>query len=61
MVKTVTTKKQKLLESFKTKKPFNKIMLRFSKKQSIDFCLTAKEKAKLFQIILKFTNCQTTF
>jgi len=56
-----------LLESFKTEKPLNKILLRFSEKQlidlwkqSIDFCLTTKAKAKLFQSILKSTKCQTT-
>jgi len=66
MVKTVKTKNQKPLESFDTEKPLNKILLRFLEKQSIDlskqsidFCLTAKEKAKekLFQIILKSTKC----
>ena len=67
MVKTVKTKNQKLLESFKIEKPLNKILLRFSKKQSIDlskqsidFCLIVKAKTKLFQIILKSTKCQTT-
>jgi len=37
MVKTVTTKAQKQLESFKTEKPPNNILLRFSAKQSVDF------------------------
>jgi len=37
MVKTLTTKAQKELESFKTEKPLNRIMLRFSAKQSVDF------------------------
>jgi len=36
MVETITTKAQKLLESFKTEKPLNKILLRFSEKQSVD-------------------------
>jgi len=45
MVKTVKTKKQKLLESFKTEKPFNKLLLRFSEKQSIDL---SKESIDFF-------------
>jgi len=37
MVKIVTTKAQKQLESFKTEKPPNNILLKFSAKQSVDF------------------------
>jgi len=37
MVKKITTKAQKQLESFKTEKPLNGILLRFSAKQSVDF------------------------
>ena len=36
MVKTVTTKAQKLFESLKTEKLLNKIMLWFSEKESVD-------------------------
>jgi len=67
LIKTVKTKNQKMLESFKTEKPLNKILLKFLEKQSIDlskqsidFCLIAKAKTKLFQIILKSIKCQTT-
>ena len=59
----VKTKNQKFLESFKTEKLLNKILWRFSEKQSIDlskqsvdFCLTAKAKTKLKQIWQHYTE-----
>jgi len=55
MVKTVKTKNQKLLESFKTEKSLNKILLRFSEKtidwfiETIDwFLFDSKGKGKAF-------------